>query len=55
MGMTLLGYYQATQRLDDDEGLSAVGQKITTSLMDKFKNAFALLVCGSFSSIAPRI
>ncbi|KAG9088796.1 hypothetical protein FRC06_001847 [Ceratobasidium sp. 370] len=44
MGMILLGYYQATQRLDDDEGLSAVGQRIASNLKDKFKDAFALVV-----------
>lgn len=43
-GMTLLGYYQATQRLDDDEGLSAVGQKITSTLREKYKDAFALVI-----------
>ncbi|KAG8680249.1 hypothetical protein FRC08_016438, partial [Ceratobasidium sp. 394] len=42
MGMELLGYYQATQRLDDDEGLSAVGQRIASNLKDKFKDAFAV-------------
>lgn len=42
--MNLLGYYQATQRLDEDEGLSAVGERITVSLKDKFKDAFALVV-----------
>ncbi|KAG8746458.1 hypothetical protein FRC10_004897 [Ceratobasidium sp. 414] len=44
MGMNLLGYYQATQRLDDEEGLSAVGQRIASNLKDKFKNAFALVI-----------
>ncbi|KAG8687696.1 hypothetical protein FRC09_013345 [Ceratobasidium sp. 395] len=44
MEMNLLGYYQATQRLDDDEGLSAVGQRITSNLKEKFKDAFALVV-----------
>ncbi|CAE6389012.1 unnamed protein product [Rhizoctonia solani] len=43
-GMKLLGYYQATQRLDDDEGLSAVGQKITANLREGFKDAFALVI-----------
>ncbi|KAF8699698.1 Mago nashi, partial [Rhizoctonia solani] len=42
-GMKLLGYYQATQRLDD-EGLSAVGQKITANLREGFKDAFALVI-----------
>ncbi|QRV95602.1 hypothetical protein RhiJN_23620 [Ceratobasidium sp. AG-Ba] len=44
MGMTLLGYYQATQRLDDTEGLSPVGQRIASNLKDKYKDAFALVV-----------
>jgi hypothetical protein len=47
-GMTLLGYYQATQSLDDEEGLSSVGQRITTNLRDKFKDAFALVVSNPF-------
>ncbi|CAE7091376.1 unnamed protein product [Rhizoctonia solani] len=44
MGMKLIGYYQATQRLDDDEGLSAVGQKITANLREQFRDAFALVI-----------
>lgn len=52
MGMTLLGYYQATQRLDEEEGLSAVGQKIIASLSGKFKDAFALVVGVPLFSIA---
>ncbi|KAG9095582.1 hypothetical protein FRC07_011076 [Ceratobasidium sp. 392] len=47
VGMALLGYYQATQRLDDDEGLSAVGQRIASSLKEKFQDAFALVVDSS--------
>ncbi|KAF8603319.1 UPF0172-domain-containing protein [Ceratobasidium sp. AG-I] len=43
-GMSLLGYYQATQRIDEDEGLSAVGERIAASLKGKFKDAFALVI-----------
>jgi hypothetical protein len=42
--MTLVGYYQACERLDD-VALAPVGEKLAEKLREQFKDAVAFVVC----------
>jgi hypothetical protein len=43
MGLNLVGYYQACERIDDT-ALAPVGERVAGKLKDGFKNAVALVV-----------
>lgn len=43
MGLNLVGYYQACERVDDT-ALAPVGERVAGKLKDGFKNAVALVV-----------
>lgn len=42
-GLQVVGYYQATERLDD-HALAPVGEKVASKIKENFDNAFALVV-----------
>lgn len=42
--MTLVGYYQACERLDDT-ALAPVGERVVGKLQEQFKDAIAFVVC----------
>lgn len=42
--MTLVGYYQACERLDD-LSLAPVGEKVAGKIREQFKDAVAFVVC----------
>jgi len=45
MGLNLVGYYQACERIDDT-ALAPVGERVAGKLKDGFKNAVALVIDG---------
>ncbi|KAJ6585169.1 hypothetical protein B0H19DRAFT_1108603 [Mycena capillaripes] len=45
MGLSLVGYYQACERIDDT-ALAPVGERVAGKLKDGFKNAVALVIDG---------
>ncbi|KIJ37577.1 hypothetical protein M422DRAFT_69277 [Sphaerobolus stellatus SS14] len=45
LGLQLLGYYQATERLDDT-ALAPVGERVVSKIKEKFSDAIALVVDG---------
>lgn len=42
--LKLVGYYQATDRPEDDRALYPVGQKVASIVREGFESAFAILV-----------
>lgn len=44
VGLTLVGYYQACERLDET-ALAPVGERVASKIKESFKDAFALVVC----------
>ncbi|KAF8521140.1 hypothetical protein JB92DRAFT_2891762 [Gautieria morchelliformis] len=45
LGLQVVGYYQATERLDD-RALAPVGEKVASKIKENFNDAFALVVDG---------
>lgn len=42
-GLQIVGYYQATERLDD-RALAPVGERVASKIKENFHDAFALVV-----------
>lgn len=42
--MTLVGYYQACERLEDT-ALAPVGERVAGKIREQFQNAVAFVVC----------
>lgn len=43
--MTLVGYYQACERLDDT-ALAPVGERVASKIREQFVDGVAFVVCG---------